>query len=104
MQASHFKPSRSPYWHLHLKRVGEPVRRFSLKVRDRQNAEQLKAQDIKEFIQERSGILTGIWFLKMSLVVAKSRDAAQIVGLPFRYLGKPFAETFVKPLFLHHAP
>ncbi len=58
MQASLFKPSRSPFWYLHLKRDGEPVRRLSLKVRDKQNAEQLKAQYVKEWNQERAGLLS----------------------------------------------
>lgn len=57
MQASLFKPSRSPYWYLHLKLAGEPVRRFSLKVREKQVAEQLKAKYVKEYNQERAGML-----------------------------------------------
>jgi len=57
MQASLFKPSRSPYWHLHLKPDGEPARRFSLKVREKQVAEQKKAKIVREINEESVGML-----------------------------------------------
>ena len=57
MQASLFKPARSPYWHIHLKRADEPVRRFSLKVREKQIAEQKKAKIVREYNEEDAGML-----------------------------------------------
>ena len=49
--ASIFKMERSPFWYAHIKWDGERPRRISLKVRDKQLAQQ-KLQQIRKDFEE----------------------------------------------------